>query len=165
MREFPSSLPVFPPWPCCCLAAAMASILLYSIFFICIAPSQLAPTSLMLSQNSRRKKSAKAFRVVFLPSSLCSSSLLCHASSSCSVGESNVRHIHNAKHFIKNAWSATTRISPSKGPLRRKKTHCSHHHRRRRRRFKKEIVSRRRRCLVSAPRENPILFTWQHWWW
>ena len=121
MREFPSSLPVFPPWPCCCLAAAMASILLYSIFFICIAPSQLAPTSLMLSQNSRRKKSAKAFRVVFLPSSLCSSSLLYHASSSCSVEESNVRHIHNAKHFIKNAWSATTRISPSKGPLRGKK--------------------------------------------
>ena len=156
MREFPSSLPVFPPWPCCCLAAAMASILLYSIFFICIAPSQLAPTSLMLSQNSRRKKSAKAFRVVFLPSSLCSSSLLRHASS-CSVGESNVRHIHNAKHFIKNAWSATTRISPSKGPLRGKKAS--------RRRFKKEIVSRRRRCLVSAPRENPILFTWQHWWW
>ena len=37
--------------------------------------------------------------------------------------------------------------------------------RRRRRRFKKEIVSRRRLCLVSAPRENPILFTWQHWWW
>ena len=142
----------------------MASILLYSIFFICIAPSQLAPTSLMLSQNSRRKKSGKAFRVFFLPSSLCSSSLLYHASS-CSVGESNVRHIHNAKHFIKNAWSATTRISPSKGPLRGKKAHCSHHRRRRRRRFKKEIVSRRRRCLVSAPRENPILFTWQHWWW